>query len=128
MHVILCDLCMYDHEEKKIVLLAQKLRRKKLRIRKEIPIFVPGRRSSSWWPNIKKSSISFLEKKLHTTNYWRQDGMIFDDTEMFLFLLFDIITPPVDICGHYISCFSSQKLNSSDKNDPCCSGTVPSGT
>jgi len=29
---------MYDHEErKKIVLLAQKLRRKKLRIRKEIP-------------------------------------------------------------------------------------------
>ena len=31
MHVILCDLCMYDHEEKKIVLLAQKLRRKKFR-------------------------------------------------------------------------------------------------
>jgi len=41
---------MYDHEERekrKTVLLAQKLRRKKLRIRKEIPIFVPGRRSSS---------------------------------------------------------------------------------
>lgn len=45
MHVILCDLCMYDHE-KKIVLLAQNVeekrrRKKKLRIRKKIPLFVP---------------------------------------------------------------------------------------
>ena len=97
MHVILCDLCMYDHEErKKIVLLAQKLRRKKLRIRKEIPIFVPGRRSSSWWPNIKKSSTSFWKKKKITHNellktrwndIWRRrHGNVFIS-------FFDIITP-----------------------------------
>lgn len=29
MHVILCDLCMYDHEEKKIVLLAQNVEEKR---------------------------------------------------------------------------------------------------
>ena len=65
MHVILCDLCMYDHEEKKkIVLLAQKLRRKKLRIRKEFPIFVPDDPPDGLIA--KKSSISFLEKKNYT--------------------------------------------------------------
>ena len=54
-------------KRKKIVLLAQKLRRKKLRIRKEFPIFVPDDPPDGLIA--KKSSISFLEeKKLHTTN------------------------------------------------------------
>ena len=71
-------------KRKKIVLLAQKLRRKKLRIRKEFPIFVPDDPPDGLIA--KKSSISFLEEKNYTQRIWRQDGMIFDDTEMFLFL------------------------------------------
>jgi len=113
-------------KRKKIVLLAQKLRRKKLRIRKEFPIFVPDDPPDGLIT--KKSSISFLEEKNYTQRIWRQDGMIFgDDTEMFLFLFWYNNT--VDICGHYIFfLFFIGKLNSSDKNYPCCSGTVPSGT
>ena len=49
-------------KRKKIVLLAQKLRRKKLRIRKEFPIFVPDDPPDGLIA--KKSSISFLEKKI----------------------------------------------------------------
>ena len=49
-------------KRKKIVLLAQKLRRKKLRIRKEFPIFVPDDPPDGLIA--KKSSISFLEEKI----------------------------------------------------------------
>lgn len=58
-------------KRKKIVLLAQKLRRKKLRIRKEFPIFVPDDPPDGLIA--KKSSISFLEEKITHTEF--EDNM-----------------------------------------------------
>ena len=111
-------------KRKKIVLLAQKLRRKKLRIRKEFPIFVPDDPPDGLIA--KKSSISFLEKKI-THNEFEDKMEWYLTTRKCFYFFFDIITPLIFV-GIIFFLFFIGKLNSSDKNYPCCSGTVPSGT
>jgi len=70
----------------------------------------------------------FLFWKKNYTQRIIEDKMEWYLTTRKCFYFFFWYNNTVDICGHYISCFSSEKQNSSDKKYPCCSGTVPSGT
>lgn len=109
MHVILCDLCMYDHE-KKIVLLAQNVEEKKEEKRssesEKNSTICARRRPSSRYGLLKNNPQIFFWKKITTKTI--ND---IDDTEMFF------LYNTVDICGHYIF-FRRNYITCSDIKNP----------